>query len=224
VQAHDSGKERKDRGCTAGDDGFAVRIRQLATLVGGPKSLSKRSGLSRAVIGKYLRGRSEPSRDRLVRLAAAGGVPVQWLATGEGEMTQEGERYVHVPRDNLRAAAGGAPPVSSGQLVDHLAFRTSWVEQVLRADPKRLALIEAWGDAMAPTIIAGDLLLIEVGPFRQDGIYALARPDGIVVKRLVRRIDGAFEIRNDNPVYGSEIARAEALRIVGRVVWFGRRV
>ena len=65
-------------------DSFKHRVAEIAELVGGPIVLSRRSKLSRAVIGNYMSGASDPSRARLVALANAAGVSVEWLATGEG--------------------------------------------------------------------------------------------------------------------------------------------
>jgi len=213
----DSGKRFSER------TGFSVRIRKLATLIGGPKQLSERSGLSRAVIGKYLSGKSDPSRERLIKLAEAAGISIRWLATGEGEMSGNDDSYVFMPRLEIRK---GQLSVVSDQIVDHIAFRAERVRESLRVDPGGLALIEARGDAMAPTIQGGDLLLIEVSgqPVAPDGVYALVRPDGLAVKRLVRRIDGLIEVRSDNPLYGYEIAAPEAFKVLGRVLWFGRRL
>src|SRR5208282_1911807 len=81
--------------------GFSVRLRKLATFVGGPKQLSERSGLSRAVIGKYLSGKSDPSRERLVKLADAAGISIRWLATGEGEMSRNDDSFVFLPRSEI---------------------------------------------------------------------------------------------------------------------------
>ncbi len=209
--------------------GFSVRIRKLATLIGGPKRLSERSGLSRAVIGKYLSGKSDPSRERLVKLAEAAGISIRWLATGEGEMSGSDDSYVFMPRSEIKK---DQLSVVSDQIVDHVAFRAERVRESLRVDPSGLALIEARGDAMAPTIHGGDLLLIEVSgkPVdpdwvqAPDGVYALVRPDGLAVKRLVRRLDGLIEVRSDNPLYGYEVASPEAFKVLGRVLWFGRRL
>lgn len=62
------------------------RVKRLSDMVGGRGELAQRSGLSRSVIDKYLNGQSEPSRQRLLTLAEAGGVTVQWLSTGEPPM------------------------------------------------------------------------------------------------------------------------------------------
>jgi phage repressor protein C with HTH and peptisase S24 domain len=216
-------RRKETRKSTSDRERFADRVSQLATFVGGPKRLSERSGLSRAVIGKYLVGKSEPSRDRLLKLAGAAGISLIWLATGQGEMCAKGDSLARPVSGRLNRAG---LQLSSDQIVDHLAFKEEWIRQKLRADPSDLVLIQASGDAMAPTIQNDDLLLVDASPvgFRHDGIYAIVRPDGLAVKRLVRRIDGSFEIRNDNPVYGSEIARSEAFSIIGRVLWFGRQL
>ena len=202
--------------------GFAVRIRKLATFVGGPKRLSERSGLSRAVIGKYLSGKSDPSRERLVKLADAAGVSIRWLATGEGEMSGTDDGFVFMPRE----IGSGQLPVASDQAVDYVAFKTEWVRETLCADPGRLALIEARGDAMTPTIHSGDLVLIEVSAqsFGPEGVYAIIGADGLAVKRLVRRLDGMIEVRSDNPLHGHEVASPGAFNVMGRVLWFGRRL
>lgn len=68
------------------DPAFASRVERICQLVGGAGELALRSGLSRRVIDKYIAGGSDPSRQRLVSLAVASGVSVQWLATGEGPM------------------------------------------------------------------------------------------------------------------------------------------
>lgn len=68
------------------DPGFQARINVIVEKVGGPLRLSQMSGLSRGVILKYQKGESEPSRPRLVALARAAGVRVEWLATGAEPM------------------------------------------------------------------------------------------------------------------------------------------
>lgn len=65
---------------------FGERVGIIADLVGGQAELSRRSGISTVSIGSYLKGESDPSRERLVAMASAANVSLFWLATGEGEM------------------------------------------------------------------------------------------------------------------------------------------
>ncbi len=68
-----------------GDAEFVARLRRIVELAGGIAPLSRKSQLSRGVIHKYLNGESEPSRPRLVALAQAAGMTVEWLATGNDD-------------------------------------------------------------------------------------------------------------------------------------------
>ena len=70
-------------------DDFRARMELLADAVGNLSELARKSGLSRRVIDKYRNGESDPSRVRLVALAKAGGVRIEWLADGTGPMRDE---------------------------------------------------------------------------------------------------------------------------------------
>ena len=65
------------------DPAFVERIKLACAMAGGRKELAARSGLSVSVIDKYVNGKSDPSRQRLVAIAEAAGVSLQWLATGK---------------------------------------------------------------------------------------------------------------------------------------------
>ena len=52
---------------------------------------SKRAGVSEAVMRNYLAGVSQPGIANLIAIAAAGGVTIEWLATGLGERVKRAE-------------------------------------------------------------------------------------------------------------------------------------
>jgi len=137
--------------------------------------------------------------------------------------------FVLVPRYDVAASMGNGAVIHSEQIVDHLAFRAEWVRTELGANPNNLVLISAIGDSMEPTLRAGDLLLIDRSDagVKQDAIYAFATNGELRVKRMQLKIDGRVVVKSDNPQYDSEILTSEmaaSLRIVGRVVWSGRRM
>lgn len=68
---------------------FANRMKVLVELVGSAEKLARLAGMSARVIGKYVSGETDPSRERLISLAKAADVNVLWLATGEGPMKRE---------------------------------------------------------------------------------------------------------------------------------------
>ena len=83
-------------------DEFHERVNTIVGMAGGPAALAQKSGLSRSVIDKYRAGESDPSRQRLIALAKAVGVTLEWLATGKGPM-----------RPNDGATLAAAPTVSA---------------------------------------------------------------------------------------------------------------
>jgi transcriptional regulator with XRE-family HTH domain len=102
------------------------------------------------------------------------------------------------------------------------------VEDQLRGKPKDFLLIEVRGDSMIPEFLHGDQILIDrrdVNP-RQPGPFALFDGDGIVIK-LVERIPGRrdhYRIFSANARYSEYEVQEESVRILGRPVWFARRL
>jgi phage repressor protein C with HTH and peptisase S24 domain len=82
---------------------------------------------------------------------------------------------------------------------------------------------------MNPTLNDGDMILVDLRSERieDSAIYVLEFDDALLVKRIQRKLDGSVVIKSDNQLYDAEILqkdRAEALKIIGRVVWTGRRM
>lgn len=85
------------------------------------------------------------------------------------------------------------------------------------------------GDSMNPTLNDGDMVLVDLRASRieDNAIYVLEFADSLLVKRIQRKLDGSVVIKNDNPRYEPEILpkeRVESVKIVGRVVWSGKRM
>lgn len=102
------------------------------------------------------------------------------------------------------------------------------VEDILRGRPSDFLLINVRGDSMEPDFRHGDQLLIDkrdTSP-AQPGPFALW--DGewgeYVVKNVERSQSGEVRIFSTNPKYASETLASENTRIIGRPVWFGRRL
>lgn len=137
--------------------------------------------------------------------------------------------FVMVPRYDVRASAGYGAVINSEQVVDYLAFKKEWVHSNLRAEASNLALITADGDSMEPAIKNGDLLLVDLSQrhVKKDSIYILRWEDNLIAKRLQWMYDGSLLIRSDNMAYKDQIVgqgELESLQVLGRVIWFGRRM
>lgn len=166
-----------------------------------------------------------------------------WLMTGDGDKLAGGiaengaadrsvalgDDFVHIPRYEVEASAGGGSVIHGEQVVDYLSFRAEWVRNSLGVSVRDLALISVIGDSMEPTLSEGDVVLLDMTTkgVMDGSIYALQLNGGLLVKRIQRKLDGSIVVKPDNPRYDTEIISedsADLLKIIGRVVWVGRRL
>jgi phage repressor protein C with HTH and peptisase S24 domain len=207
------------------------------------------TGMKLPSLRDYELGNRMPGGEAIVDLSRAR-INANWLLTSAGEMFVDEHPYdatltvpggevreqahppfgfVLVPRYDVAASMGHGAVIHSEQVVDHLAFREEWVRTELGTNPSNLILISAIGDSMEPTLRAGDLLLIDRSGagVKQDAIYAFSTNGELRVKRMQLKIDGSVVVKSDNLQYEAEVLTAEqaaTIRIVGRVVWSGRRM
>ena len=129
----------------------------------------------------------------------------------------------------LRVAAPTPGASVDGEAVEgEGAFDPRWLRD-LGADPRALSIIRVEGDSMAPTLGDGDDILVDGGDAAarlRDGIYVLRMDDVLMVKRIARAPGpGRVSVISDNPHYRSwDDLPLSAIRLVGRVIWTGRRV
>jgi phage repressor protein C with HTH and peptisase S24 domain len=213
-----------------GHEGFVERLKLLVMRAGSARALAGKAGVSSNTISLWLRD-SEPGRDKLVDLANAADVSVEWLASGRGRMDagQLPEGYVVLP---------AIPTASHSQSeLLYLAFHEQWIA-ALPGSPRRAELIQTWavGDAMAPTIQAGDVVVMHFSDHEiRDGIFSVLEIDeeqaqakgDFLIRRVQRKADGAHVILCDNPKYpvietvDPKREPREGGRTYHRVVWAG---
>ena len=161
----------------AGQADFVSRLQLVAAEWPSADRLAKATGVSASAFRKWLKGEAEPSRDRLVALAAAAGVSLGWLAQGEGpepDFAALGARANNRrPSDVLtpsrflvlptiaRAAAAGAGQVEANGATEFIGFRHDWLRQVFGREPGDIVLETAVGESMEPHIHNGDILLVD---------------------------------------------------------------
>lgn len=146
-------------------------------------------------------------------------------ALGEPESPPEQD---YVPVEVLPTYAGmGGGGTGEGEREIALVPRALVVD-ILRGQPQDFLLINVRGDSMEPDFRHGDQLLVDrrdTSP-AQPGPFALW--DGewgeYVVKNVERSRTGEVRIFSTNPKYSNESAPSETTRIIGRPVWFGRRL
>jgi phage repressor protein C with HTH and peptisase S24 domain len=92
-----------------------------------------------------------------------------------------------------------------------------------------LSFIRVEGDSMSPTLSNGDDILVDRGDALdrlRDGIYVLRRDDTLMVKRVALNPSSRLAtIKSDNPAYPEwRDCALDAIEILGRVIWVGRRI
>lgn len=102
------------------------------------------------------------------------------------------------------------------------------VQDLLRGKPSDFLLINVRGDSMEPDFRQGDQIIVDKrdrspaqpGPFAiWDGEW-----NEYVVKNVERSRDGEVRIFSSNSKYSSSVVESENTKIIGRPVWFGRRL
>lgn len=194
------------------------------------KQLAEALSISRSTVQNWKDRNVMPYKE--VCDAALGmGVSLEWLLTGKGTKTESSStaRLLSVPHYAIQASAGGGSLVEAEKIEQHLTLSREWLarEGISSND---LIGIYAQGDSMEPTITSGDSLLIDRDKNRvgsDGGIYVINYEGELFVKRVQKLLDGRIAVTSDNKNHMSiEISKndLERLKIIGRVVWFGRKI
>ncbi len=188
----------------------------------------------------YEYGQRVPPSHALSSIARKFGTTVEWILTGVDERADEetgkgvlkkepspgeklGQDFAYIPQVNGRISAGkGLAPDNVIEM--RVAFRKEWIAR--KGNAKDMVLIKVSGDSMDPTLLNGDLVLIDRGRkyFEpQGGIYAIAVDDTIMIKR-VQVVGDRAKIISDNKMYEPFEVSADQVKINGKVIWFAREL
>lgn len=136
---------------------------------------------------------------------------------------------VSVKRHPVTVSAGPGAIVSEEVGKPYLAFDERWLKGLTASPPANLSIVRVEGDSMAPTLNAGDEILVDLGDCVErlrDGIYVLRIDDAVVVKRLaLNPVARRVTVQSDNPAYPDwPDCELGEINCIGRVIWSGRRI
>jgi len=203
---------------------------------------ARRAGLERNFVSDILAGRKKSIRgDNLSRLAKALQCPPEYFLIENYELIDDDLMYDDLPQPDLRTetvlipeydvrlSAGGGYLVNDENIKDVWNFSRRYVTEFLRLTPDTLMVAEVEGDSMFPTLWSGDKVMIdrsETNPAK-PGIYAIWDSDATVVKRI-ERVPASdppqIVLISDNKNHNQYTVLAELVSIIGRVVWYSRRI
>jgi len=152
------------------------------------------------------------SRDQLQRLIEQVGAEPQ---------------VIDVPEYDVQLSAGHGALVTDEAVRRYWGLPRSYLES-LGLDITRIAFVEIIGDSMAPALMPGDLVLLDLRSTNPalPAIYALWDGDATVCKR-VEKVHGSeppmVRIISENKAYTAYDVPAEWVNVIGRVAWFARR-
>lgn len=194
-------------------DKVGTRIKQ-ARLTAGIKTgieLAKAAGLNHKLLYLYESGDRFPKPDVIKAIAKVTKADAAWLMglTDDNPLKKEAPEYC-IPQN-----------------LDSIALKSDFVG-TFNLDKNKLSLIKVKGDAMAPTLRDGDLVLIDLRETSvSDGIFAIQSEDEVVIRRLQKNLDGTGTAIPDNKGYPEQTLSKQALnklKVVGKLVWYGRKL
>lgn len=197
--------------------------------------LARRVGVTQATIWKLLKEPSQGSK-HLHKIAAELETTSEFLMD---ETEDPATGAVADRRPPFRGAEAAEPDMSGmvmvkeidlvlgfgGQFLDVpieervIPFPEDWLRQFSRAPVEHLVFMRGRGESMKPTLLDGDICLIDLSRKRldeQDELWAVAYGEIGMLKRLRRLADGTVRILSDNPVVPEELATDGELYILGR--------
>jgi hypothetical protein len=192
--------------------------------------LSRMLGRNQAYIQQFVR-RGVPKRlgeDERRKLARYFGVSESLLG-GPAEEAGSIGGLLTVKRHPVMVSAGPGAIVAQESGKPYFAFEERWLKTLTASPTDNLSIVRVEGDSMAPTLNAGDDILVDLGDAGdrlRDGIYVLRIDDALVVKRIaLNPVGRRLTVQSDNPAYPDwPDCTLKDIKPIGRVIWSGRRI
>lgn len=206
-------------------------------------------GLSTSTIDSYRRGIKIPKAEILALIHQRYKISLDWIVDGLGRrFTDDGDgapvresgtqgidpscngdaarllqsEFVFIPQMAGTVSEGGIAPDGTGEM--RIAFRRDWISR--KGPPQNMSLIRVQGDSMEPTLISGDLALVDHSKdvTTRGGLFAITIDGEIMVKRIQPLMGPRLLVISDNQKYTTLEIAAEEIRINGKILWFGREI
>jgi phage repressor protein C with HTH and peptisase S24 domain len=192
-------------------------------------SLSRMLGRNPAYIQQFVR-RGVPKRlGETERRKLARYFSISEAMLGGPAEQEPANTLVAVPRSAVRASAGPGALVQEGEGHAYFGFDERWLKSLTGSPTSKLSIVRVEGDSMAPTLNAGDDILVDRGDAIErlrDGIYVIRAEDVLVVKRVaLHPVGRTVTLQSDNPAYPDwPNCDLDSIHFIGRAIWAGRKI
>lgn len=223
---------------------------RMAVMVLGDRILEMmaKRGLNQSQLAQLV-GISQPSINTLIK-AGGGSKHIHKIATVlgttpaylTGDTDDPGEDVITLPSREVYAeqfnlalvtevelgySMGGGSVVEAYETKGVIPFQRDWLRSLMRGSFEQLFVARGEGDSMQPTLLDGDLVLIDTAQNdirQQDRIWAISYGDLGMIKRVRRLPGGTYSIMSDNPAVAPIHAADGEMHVIGRVIWIGRKI
>jgi transcriptional regulator with XRE-family HTH domain len=206
------------------------------------EQVARHFGISREAVAQWEKTEegTAPRGKRLRELADLLQCSLQWLLTGEATtaeapdlpavLTISPPGYVPIQNIAVRAGAGsGRVALQGEELGPPKYYEEDLIRRELRGRPNDFRFIEIEGPSMEPLLQNRDQVLFDTRKTSiiEPGLFVVDDGDGIVCK-WVERAHGTdpprLRLKSENPRFDAYEVEAERANVLGRVVWFARRL
>lgn len=173
--------------------------------------------------------------ERALEYSRRFGVSPDWLMTGaggggasevlNGDPAPDGTNLV--PVYDVSASAGHGSIVDAEDHISNLAFSSQYLREMTSAKGKQLAAIRVKGDSMSPTIQDDDMVVIDTtkASLDYDGMFVIRVGEVLQIKRIGRGTrKSSVMVIADNSLYPPVDTDRSEIEVVGKVIWYGRKV
>lgn len=206
-------------------------------------------GLSTSTIDGYRRGIKMPKFETLAFIQDRYRISLDWIVDGLANQFTDDRRiepFTGAARQSAESDSGDnsgvLPPgefvfipqmagtISNGELAPdgmtemRIAFRRDWIAR--KGLPQNMSIIKVQGDSMEPTLLSGDLVLVDHSKdaTTRGGLFAITIDQEILIKRIQPLMGSKLLVISDNEKYTALEIDAENILINGKVVWFAREL
>jgi phage repressor protein C with HTH and peptisase S24 domain len=199
--------------------------------------LIERTGLKKQSFAGYWNGERVPPAHALLQLSEELDCSPRWLLIGEGQPAKHAagdRRLSHTGADNdedqvdiasidFAYGFGGAYLDAGDPSVDKVRFSQAWLRaRGITAPPELIGVAQGIGESMEPMFSDRDMIFFDrsarLEDHMGDKVWVFAYGQVGMVKILRPLPDGTIKIISANRMYPEEIALAEEIYIIGRVV------
>ena len=185
------------------------------------EALAQLANTTASQINKLEKGDRRLTDEWMRRLAAALNCRAAELMSELGG-PPESSTNVSVPEVKMPAPTKGFIETAKWSLPE------DYVRGELRADPSKICFLQVGGEAMSPTLSAGDRVMFDTSDNvpSPSGLFAVWNGVGLDVRRIELIPNSSpplVRIKSDNPGHDDYERPLKDVTIVGRIIWTARR-